>query len=105
MHGDLHQWNTLQAADGGFRLVDPDGLLAEPEYDLGIVMREDADELMTGDPRRRSRRLAELSGLDETAIWEWGVVERMSTGLLGEMDGFPEGRDMLAAADSIATSA
>jgi hypothetical protein len=28
-------------ADDDFKLVDPDGLLAEPEYDLGIVMRED----------------------------------------------------------------
>src|SRR6185503_7609820 len=34
VHGDVHQWNTLEA-DGGFKFVDPDGLLAEAEYDLG----------------------------------------------------------------------
>jgi streptomycin 6-kinase len=34
VHGDVHEWNALQAPGGGFRLVDPDGLLAEPEYDL-----------------------------------------------------------------------
>jgi len=34
----VHQWNTLEAPEG-FALVDPDGLLAEPEYDLGIIMR------------------------------------------------------------------
>jgi hypothetical protein len=39
VHGDVHQWNAL-AADGGFKLVDRDGLLAEAEYDLGIIMRE-----------------------------------------------------------------
>lgn len=37
VHGDVHQWNALEAEDG-FRLVDPDGLLAEAEYDIGILM-------------------------------------------------------------------
>ena len=31
VHGDIHQWNALRAGDG-FKLVDPDGLLADPEY-------------------------------------------------------------------------
>jgi streptomycin 6-kinase len=99
VHGDVHQWNALKA-DPGFKLVDPDGLLAEPEYDLGILMREDPVELLEGDPRARSRWLAHRTGLDETAIWEWGVVERVSTGLVAsEIDLQPEGRQMLAAAE------
>ncbi len=102
VHGDVHQWNALQAATG-FKLVDPDGLLAEAEYDLGIVMREDPAELMTGDPWDRAHRLAELTNLDAKAIWEWGVVERVSTGLVcTEIDLQPEGRLMLAAADLVA---
>jgi streptomycin 6-kinase len=28
VHGDVHEWNALQAPGGGFRLVDPDGLVA-----------------------------------------------------------------------------
>jgi streptomycin 6-kinase len=28
VHGDVHQLNALQN-DGGFKLIDPDGLLAE----------------------------------------------------------------------------
>ena len=71
----------------GFKLVDPDGLLAEPEYDLGIIIREDPEELLVGDPRR-ARWLARRSRLDEQAIWEWGVVERVSTGLLGLQAGY-----------------
>jgi streptomycin 6-kinase len=104
VHGDVHQWNTLRARDGGFALVDPDGLLAEPEYDLGVLMREDPVELMTGDPRERARRLAARTGCDPEAIWEWGVVERVSTGLLATAIGLqPVGAQMLAAADAIAT--
>jgi streptomycin 6-kinase len=49
VHGDVHQLNALQS-DDGFKLVDPDGLLAEAEYDLGVLMRGDPVELLAGDP-------------------------------------------------------
>ena len=99
VHGDVHEWNALQAP-GGFKLVDPDGLLAEPEYDLGVIMREDP---LDGDLWARAEWLARRSGLDRDAIWEWGVVERVSTGLLcTRIDLQPVGRQMLAAADRIA---
>lgn len=96
VHGDVHQWNALQAGDG-FKLVDPDGLLAEPEYDLGILMREDPLE---GDLPTRARWLARQTGLNAEAIWEWGVVERVSTGLLAtRIELQPLGSEMLAAAE------
>jgi streptomycin 6-kinase len=99
VHGDVHQWNALEAGRE-FKLVDPDGLLAEPEYDLGIIMREDP---LDGDLQQRARWLAEQTGLDENAIWEWGVVERVSTGLLGTRVGLqPVACQMLAAADRVA---
>lgn len=102
VHGDVHEWNALRAGDG-FRLVDPDGLRAEPEYDLGILMREDPVELLDGDPMARARWLATRTGLDAIAIWEWGVVERVSTGLLGTRIGLqPVARQMLRAADAVA---
>jgi streptomycin 6-kinase len=102
VHGDIHQWNALEAP-GGFKLVDPDGLFAEPEYDLGIIMREDPLELLDGDPHERARWLAARTGLDAASIWDWGVVERVSTGLLGTKVGLqPVGREMLAVADRVA---
>ncbi len=43
-------------------------------------------ELLAGDPfilgRRRCRRLAELTGVASESIWQWGFIERTSTGLL-----------------------
>ena len=102
VHGDVHQWNALEA-DDGFKLVDPDGLLAEPEYDLGILMREDPLDISDNDPHERARWLAAHTGLDATSIWEWGVVERVSTGLLGTKVGLqPVARQMLAVADRLA---
>lgn len=88
VHGDAHAWNTLEdpGAAGRFRLVDPDSLFAESEYDLAIPMREYNDDLFAGDPLRLGRECARLlarqSGLDEHGIWEWGYLERVSTGLL-----------------------
>jgi streptomycin 6-kinase len=101
VHGDVHQLNALQH-DGGFKLIDPDGLLAEAEYDLGVLMRGDPVELLDGDPVGRARWLAARTGLDLVAIWEWGVVERLSSGLLcTRIHLQPLGRDTLAAAEAV----
>ncbi len=58
VHGDVQQWNALRAGEG-FKLVDPDGLLAEPEYDLGVILREDPDEPLAADPEATSRWMAD----------------------------------------------
>jgi streptomycin 6-kinase len=105
VHGDVHQWNALESGGGTFTLVDPDGLLAEAECDLGVLMREDPLELLRGDPGERARWLAARCGLDATAIWEWGVAERVSTGLALTRIGLqPVARQMLAAADHVTSS-
>ena len=106
VHGDVHQWNTLLVGDSradDFKLVDPDGLLAEAEYDLGVVMREDPVELLQGDPHERAHRLAVRTGRDATATWEWGAAERVATGLLlTSINLHTVGRQMLTTAEVIA---
>ena len=91
VHGDAHNGNTLQTFSQGsqtapsFKLIDPDGLVAEPAYDLGVLMREWIDELIV-DPVRRGRErcayLSHLTGANTQAIWQWGFIQCMSTGLL-----------------------
>lgn len=87
-HGDAHPWNTLQVPSdpSRFKMVDPDGLVIEPAYDLGISMREWGNELLaSGDPalaaQARCELLARLTNIDPRAIWEWGFIERVSTGM------------------------
>ena len=102
VHGDLHQWNALRS-NNDFKLIDPDGLLAEAEYDLGVVMREDPEDLLFGDPFDRAQWLARRCGLNAEAIWEWGVVERVSTGLLcTQVNLQPIGSAMLKTAEFLA---
>jgi len=85
VHGDPHPGNALQRADGTFVFVDPDGFVADPAYDLGVVMRDWCPELLAGDAvalaDRYCRLLAGHTGIDGAAIREWGFLERVSSGL------------------------
>lgn len=107
VHGDVHQWNALRAAraPGGYKLVDPDGLIAERECDLGVLMREDPADL-SGDGWDRARWLADRTGTQAQAIWQWGAAERVATGLLLTRIGLqPVASEMLAAAERVAERA
>jgi len=92
VHGDPHPANALlvgvprAGGESGYVFVDPEGFLCEPEYDLGVVMRDWNEELLvTADPLALAHHycqlLAKESGLDEATIWEWGFIERVSSGL------------------------
>jgi streptomycin 6-kinase len=85
VHGDAHGWNTLRAGPGRFKFVDPEGLRSEPEHDLSVAMREYNRPLLAGDTaslvRERAETLAIRCGVDVEAVWEWGFIERVSTGL------------------------
>jgi streptomycin 6-kinase len=95
-HGDAQSFNTLLVDDGSFRLVDPDGLFAEREYDVAVQLREWDDE----PGQDRAAFIAGLTGLDERAIWQWAFVERVSTGLFCLESGMLEpGRGMLRVAE------
>ena len=112
VHGDAHALNTLTvlARDGKSsercKFVDPDGLFAERACDLAVPMREWSGELITGQTvtlaKKRCEFLAELSDVDSRAIWQWGFIERVSTGLallaIGMKD---EGFESLIVADRL----
>lgn len=110
VHGDAHSDNALQdpeyaPAAARFKLVDPDGLLAEPAYDLAIPMREWSRALLDGDATRLGRErcayLGCLTGVNTQAIWEWGFVERVSTGLFATSVGADQvGKEMLEVAEA-----
>lgn len=100
VHGDVHGLNALQAADGTFKLVDPNGLRAEPACDLGTIIRNDPESV--DDLRERTERVAARTGVDATAIWEWGTIHRVVSGLYSRSIGFqPFGDLMLAKADRL----
>ena len=91
VHGDPHPANALRVprprsgAESGWCLVDPDGFRADPAYDLGVAVRDWVGHLSGPDARAvlegYCALLAGRTGIDEQRIWEWGYLERVSTGL------------------------
>jgi streptomycin 6-kinase len=90
VHGDAHGWNTVDAGAGTFKFVDPEGLRSEPAHDLSVPMREYNEPLLDGDTprllRERAEMLATLCHVDPEPVWQWGFIERVSTGLLNVRD-------------------
>lgn len=112
VHGDAAPANLLrvpvarQGAETGFVFVDPDGFVGDPAYDLGVALRDWSTELLASDPlplaRRYCRLLAACSGMDAAAIWEWGFLERVSTGLYAlSLDAEDLGRPFLETAEAL----
>lgn len=112
-HGDAHAGNLLSAATklgrSQFKFVDPEGLFIEPAYDLSVPMREWSAALRQGKPldlgRQRCQVLSQLTGVDFEPVWQWGFIERVSTGLhLLELGWEVESRDVLAVAEAWAVA-
>ena len=99
MHGDAHALNTLAVTGTGedsyaekdadktrYKFVDPDGLFAERACDLAVPMRDWNQELLAGETlylaQKRCNLMSELTNVDAHAIWQWGFIERVSTGLV-----------------------
>lgn len=91
-HGDPHAGNALRVerpragAESGYVFIDPDGGAIEPAYDLGVVLRDWDDEIAAAsDPHAFAQRLctllADAATADRQAVWEWGFLERVATGL------------------------
>lgn len=89
-HGDPHPGNALQA--GGiprYKLVDPDGLRCEPEYDVGVTLRDFSREVLAARDHATAvarhdalcERAARATGTDVERVRQWAFVERVTTGL------------------------
>lgn len=112
-HGDPHPSNTLRVrsdrsgAPSGWVLVDPDGFLEDPAYDLGVVLRDFSSHLHGPDAADLLRgwcaEVAGPAGVDADRVWEWAFLERVSTGLYVTSFGAPAvGRPLLETAANLA---
>ncbi len=110
-HGDPHAGNVLRRGDG-WALIDPEGFLGEPEYDLGVVARDACRDLVRvaaagDDPagwlRAECDALAASGSADPERVWRWAFVERVTTGLYLRWFGYAdESRRFLDSAELLA---
>ena len=77
LHGDMHHFNLLRDTGGGWRLIDPHGVVGNPYYELGAFLRNPWGPCYRepGVMQRMSARvaiLAERIGIDATKVALYG---------------------------------
>jgi streptomycin 6-kinase len=77
LHGDLHHYNILSGR-GGWLAIDPKGLVGEPAYETGALLRNEWGPDLAALPQRTARRVAILSEVlnqDRQRIIGWGIAQ------------------------------
>lgn len=82
LHGDLHHENILCSEREEWLAIDPKGLVGEPAYEVGALLRNPLPWLFEQSrPRpaeltaRRASVLAEALGFDRERILRWGFAQ------------------------------
>ncbi|GCE22309.1 aminoglycoside phosphotransferase family protein [Dictyobacter kobayashii] len=80
LHGDLHQDNILSSERDTWLAVDPKGVIGEPAFETGAILRNFwPDILSISDPRaltvRRIDQLAAELGFDKERIHSWALAQ------------------------------
>lgn len=80
LHGDLHHFNILAAQREPWLAIDPKGVVGEPAYETGALLRNPMPDILSqpNPGRILSRRLYQLAeelGFDRTRIKGWAVAQ------------------------------
>ncbi len=79
LHGDLHHSNVLAAGRRPWLAIHPKGIVGEPAYDTGALLRSPAQLLRTPRPdkilERRRDSLCERLDLDRARVAGWGISQ------------------------------
>lgn len=90
LHGDLHQSNVLRDERRGWLAIDPKGVVAELEFEIGTVLRNPPGmpQLYTPDAMaRRVYRLADALSLDVLRVVQWAFVQGVLSAIWTLEDG------------------
>ncbi len=79
LHGDLHHENILAAERQPWLALDPKGMVGEPAYEVGALLRNPSQLLAAPQPghilARRVDQLAEELGFDRARLRGWGLAQ------------------------------
>jgi streptomycin 6-kinase len=85
LHGDLHHFNILAAERQPWLALDPKGVVGEPAYEVGALLRNPYPEFLTWPNldrvlARRVNQLAEELGFDRERLVGWGFAQAVLSG-------------------------
>jgi streptomycin 6-kinase len=96
LHGDLHHENILQAKRRPWLAIDPKGVVGEPAYEVGALLRNPIPHMFEESPdnlrRRQARRLdilAEMLNIDRQRLWGWSLAQAVLSAWWSYEDGEP----------------
>lgn len=80
LHGDLHHFNILSATREPWLAIDPKGLVGEPAYETGALLRNPWPQVLSRPNLDRvlARRIALLAGelaIDRARIHGWALAQ------------------------------
>lgn len=80
LHGDLHHHNIVTAQRESWLAIDPKGLVGEPAYEVGALLRNPMPEILsmpqpTRVLERRVDQLAEALQLDRSRLIGWSFAQ------------------------------
>jgi streptomycin 6-kinase len=80
LHGDLHHYNILQAERQPWLAIDPKGIVGEPAYEVGALLRNPIFSFLEWPhldqiTARRVDILAEELGFDRERLLGWGLAQ------------------------------
>jgi streptomycin 6-kinase len=80
LHGDLHHGNILASESERWLAIDPKGVIGEPVYEIGALLRNPWPELLAEENpgrilARRVDQFAEELGFDRERIVGWGIAQ------------------------------
>jgi len=80
LHGDLHHDNILSAERAPWLAIDPQGIVGEPTYEVGALLRNPLPQLLElpNPGRVMARRVDQLAaelGFDRARVRGWGLAQ------------------------------
>jgi streptomycin 6-kinase len=103
LHGDLHHMNILSAQRSPWLAVDPKGVVGEPAYEPGALLRNPVPAIFARSdlPRLTARRidqLAEHLEIDRRRIASWGMAQAVLSAVWNVEERKPVGSGWLLCA-------
>ena len=100
LHGDLQHYNVLWDAARGWLAIDPKGVVAELEYEVGSILRNPVEkpELLpsTKTIDRRLEILVNALRLDHARVVAWSFSQAVLSAIWDFEDGYSIGQDNAA---------
>jgi streptomycin 6-kinase len=80
LHGDLHHWNILSAQRQPWLALDPKGIVGEPIFDAGALLRNPVYKILStlnfkSITHRRLEILAEVLGFEQERMLAWSLAQ------------------------------